>query len=415
MSSRKIVAAGVIGNVLEWYDFAIYGYFATAIGRTFFPSDDPVAQILAAFGIFALGCVVRPIGGALFGHIGDRIGRRAALLVSMAAMAIPTFLVSVLPGYQVLGEAAPILLTLLRMIQGLSVGGEYTSSIVFVVEHAPSGRRGITGATANVAANAGVMLGSAVGALTAALMSTEALEAWGWRIPFVLGLLVGIAGLWLRRGLPDDPPRARTSRSPLLETLSRHWLLVLRIAGLCFFNAVTYFLVFVYLVTWLQLADHASPARALAINSFNMVLLLLLSLLTAWLSDRVGRKPIVMGATAFAFIAAWPLFWLLHSQNPMLELLGQFGFVLALGSYVGCQPVIMVEATPASVRCMVIALGSNLSLGVIGGLAPLAATWVSERMANDYSPAAMIMAAAAVSFLTLLTFKETYKAPLNPA
>ena len=144
--SRKVMAAGAIGNVLEWYDFAIYGFFAATIGRTFFPHEDPVAQLLAAFGILAIGFVVRPLGGALIGHIGDRFGRRTALTVSVAAMAVPTFLIGLLPGYQMIGIAAPILLTVLRVVQGLSVGGECTTSIVFMVERASEGRRGLIGA-----------------------------------------------------------------------------------------------------------------------------------------------------------------------------------------------------------------------------------------------------------------------------
>src|SRR5215471_2572398 len=163
-STTRIIAAGAIGNVLEWYDFAVYGYFAAAIGRTFFPGQDTVAQVLSAFGIFAVGFLMRPVGGALFGHVGDRIGRRAALNLSIAAMAIPTFLIGVLPGYDTLGLAAPLLLTLLRMVQGLSVGGEYTSSMVFLVEHAPPGRRGLMGALISCGASGGILLGSAVGA-----------------------------------------------------------------------------------------------------------------------------------------------------------------------------------------------------------------------------------------------------------
>ncbi|HSS82659.1 MAG TPA: MFS transporter, partial [Reyranella sp.] len=163
-NTRRVIAAGAIGNVLEWYDFAVYGYFAAAIGRAFFPREDKVAQVLAAFGIFAVGFLMRPVGGALIGYIGDRFGRRAALTFSVAAMAIPTFLVGVLPGYQTLGVAAPILLTLLRMIQGLSVGGEYTSSMVFLVERAPEGRRGLMGALISCGACGGILLGSAVGA-----------------------------------------------------------------------------------------------------------------------------------------------------------------------------------------------------------------------------------------------------------
>jgi MFS family permease len=180
--TRRVIAAGVIGNVLEWYDFAIYGYFASAIGRQFFPHEDAVAQLLSTFGVFALGYLMRPLGGVLVGHIGDQFGRRAALTFSVAAMAIPTFLIGLLPGYATWGLLAPVALSLLRMVQGLSVGGEYTSSMVFLVERAPEGRRGLMGAVTSCGAGAGTLLGSAVGATFAASMSTAALESWGWRI-----------------------------------------------------------------------------------------------------------------------------------------------------------------------------------------------------------------------------------------
>src|ERR671935_1568511 len=203
--ARRVIAAGMIGNVLEWYDFAIYGYFATAIGRQFFPHEDAVAQLLSAFGVFALGYVMRPVGGALIGHIGDSFGRRAALTFSVAAMAIPTFLIGLLPGYATLGLLAPVLLTLLRMVQGLSVGGEYTSSMVFLVERATEGRRGLMGALISCGASGGILLGSAVGAGFAASMSVPALDAWGWRIPFLLGLAVGLAGHFLRPPVMETP------------------------------------------------------------------------------------------------------------------------------------------------------------------------------------------------------------------
>jgi len=170
---------------------------------------------------------------------------------------------------------------------------------------------------------------------------------------------------------------------------------------------------FVYIVSWLQLVDGIAPARALGINTISMALLLPLMLATAWLSDRIGRRPVLMGATAFAFVAAWPLFWLMHNPDPTLVLLGQLGFVLSVGAFVGCQPALMVETVPTEVRCTVIALGYNVTLGVIGGLSPLVATWLVDRTGNDYSPAFMIMVAAAVSFLALLSFRETFRAPLD--
>jgi MFS transporter, MHS family, proline/betaine transporter len=411
-NTRRVIAAGAIGNVLEWYDFAVYGYFAAAIGRAFFPQEDKVAQVLAAFGIFAVGFLMRPVGGALIGYIGDRFGRRAALTFSVAAMAIPTFLVGVLPGYQTLGVAAAILLTLLRMIQGLSVGGEYTTSIVFMVEHARPDQRGLIGAMAGCGAVGGILAGSATGAVLAAAMPSEMLEAWGWRIPFLLGLVVGLAGFALRRGIQEEVSAKKPDHSPLLDTLRHHGPLLLRLAGLSVFNSVGFYLMFVYIVSWLQFADGVAPARALEINSVSMFVLLPLMVAMGWLSDRIGRRPVMLAATAFAFVAAWPLFWLMHHPDPMLVLLGQLGFVLAVGSFIGCQPAVMVEAVPWQVRCTAIALGYNITLGVVGGLSPLVATWLVARTANDYSPAFMIMAAAAISFFAILAFKETFRTQL---
>ena len=324
-----------------------------------------------------------------------RYGRRAALTFSVAAMAIPTFLVGALPGYQVLGMAAPILLTLLRMIQGLSVGGEYTTSIVFMVERAPPGRRGFIGAMAGCGAVGGILLGSATGTLLASTMSAEALETWGWRIPFLLGLLVGFAGFILRRHVQETPKTRKAVRSPLLETMRNHSPLLARLAALSVFNSVGFYLLFVYIVSWLELVDGMAPARALGINTIS--------------------KPVMRGALVLGFVGALPFFWLMHHDDSALVLLGQMGFVIAVGTFVGTQPTIMVEAAPVAVRCTAIALGYNVTLGVVGGLTPLAATWIIERTGNDYSPAFMIMAAAVISFVALVSFKETYKMPLEVA
>jgi len=401
----------MIGNLLEWYDFAIYGYFAAAIGRHFFPHQDPVAQLLSAFGVFAIGYLMRPVGGALIGHIGDRFGRRAALTFTVVAMAIPTFLIGLLPGYATIGLAAPVALTLLRMVQGLSVGGEYTSSMVFLVEHAPERRRGLMGALASCGATAGILLGSAVGAGFAAMMPTAALESWGWRIPFVLGLVVGIAGYFLRRHVIDTVPAEPRKRAPIVEALHDHWRIVVGFAGLSVFNAVGFYVSFVYLVSWLQTADGIAPARALEINSISMALLLPLMIATGILSDRIGRKPVLLVATALGFVGAVPAFWLLNHHSVLLAFLGQLVLVVMIGTYGGTQPSIMVEAAPAPVRCTAVALGYNICLGVIGGLTPLAATWLVSRTGDEISPAFLIMAAAAVTFATILRFRETYRAP----
>ena len=407
---HKVVVAGMIGNVLEWYDFAIYGYFAAAIGRQFFPHQDPLAQIVAAFGVFAVGYLMRPVGGALVGHIGDRFGRRAALTFSVAAMAIPTFLIGLLPGYATIGLAAPIALTLLRMVQGLSVGGEYTSSAVFLIEHAPEGRRGLFGALACAGATGGILLGSAVGAAFAAVLPVEVLDAWGWRIPFLLGLLVGIVGYFLRRHVQEGAPAERPARGPIVETMHDHWRVVLAVAGLSVFFATSFYVTFVYLVTWMQTADGIAPARALEINSFSMAAVLLITIASGWLSDRVGRKPLMLLSTMLWLSTAVPLLWMMHHPNAELAQWGQLGLALIVGLFAGALPAAIVEIAPPRVRCTTVALGYNISLGVIGGLSPLGAAWLVERTGDQLAPAFLIMATAVISLVFILRMPETHRA-----
>jgi MFS transporter, MHS family, proline/betaine transporter len=410
---RKVIAAGMIGNALEWYDFAIYGYFAVQIGRHFFPHQDAVAQLLSAFGVFAIGYLMRPIGGVLVGHIGDRFGRRTALTFSVTAMAIPTFLVGLLPSYQTIGVLAPIGLTLLRVVQGLSVGGEYPSSMVFLVEHAPEGRRGLMGAFAATGGAIGILLGSAVGAAFAASMST--LDAWGWRIPFLLGLVVGIAGYILRRHVLETGVAEKRMRAPIVETLHDHWRVVAAFGGLSVFSAVIFYIGFVYMVSWLQTADGIPPSPSLEINTFSMVVSLPVLIAAGWLSDWVGRKPLMLLASMGGLIGALPLFWLLNHPSDLLAQLGQLGLVLLSGLYYGALPATLVEAAPPTVRCTAVGLGYNLCVGLFGGLSPLVATWLVERTGDEIAPAFLIMAAAAVTFVTLFNFPETYRASLGDA
>ena len=411
---RRVIAAGMIGNVLEWYDFAIYGYFAAQIGRHFFPHEDAVAQLLSTFGIFAVGYLMRPVGGVIVGHIGDTLGRRAALTFSVAAMAIPTFLIGLLPGYETFGVLAPVGLTLLRVVQGLSVGGEYPGSMVFLVEHAPEGQRGLMGALGASGGTVGMLLGSAVGAAFSASMSTAALDAWGWRIPFLLGLVVGVAGYILRRYALETTIEEKRTRAPIVETL-HHWRVVARFAGLSVYSAVTFYIGFVYLVSWLQTADGIPPSRSLEINSFSMLSSVPVLIAVGWLSDRIGRKPLMLLASTGGLIGGLPLFWLLNHQSDLVAQVGQLGLVLLTGAYYGSLPAVLVEAASPTVRCTVVGLGYNLCLGLFGGLSPLVATWLVERTGDEMAPAFLIMASAAVTFGTILYFPESYRSPFGVA
>lgn len=412
---RRIVIAGIAGNIMEWYDFAVYGYFAQTIGRHFFPSEDQVASLIAAFGVFAVGFLMRPVGGLVFGHIGDKMGRQAALLISVLAMAIPTFLIGVLPDHARIGPAAAVLLVILRMVQGVSVGGEYTTSVVFLVERAAPHRRGLAGSWSVFGAVAGILLGSAVGALTSSVLSSEAVDAWGWRLPFIAGLGVGLAGLYIRRHLPDAPAAevaAPEARSPVLAAFRGEWRTMLRIAALNMLNAVGFYLCFVYVVTYFEENVHIKSAEALDINTMNMVVLLLMVPAAGLLSDVLGRKPVLLASTIGVVVFAWPLFWLMHHANFSMMLLGQMGFAVLIGLFLGAIPATMVEILPAAVRCSALSIGYNLCLGLIGGTTPMVATYLIARTHDDLSPAYYLMAAAAVSLMTIVGLRETGRGPL---
>lgn len=409
---KKVISSGAIGNILEWYDFAVYGYFAASIGRIFFPKEDAVAQLLFAFGVFAVGYLMRPLGGMLIGNIGDRVGRKAALSVSVAAMAIPTFIVGVLPGYETIGLAAPILLTLCRMLQGLSVGGEYTTSIVFMVENTPANRRGLAGALASCGAVLGILLGSATGAALAASMSPESLDSWGWRIPFLFGLVIGLVGLFMRKSTEVKADVPFEPKQPLIETLKYHRPLLARLAGLSVFNAVAFYLLFVYLVTWLQLFDKITPEISLEINTISMMALIPVIIASGALSDRFGRRPILIVTVITAILFAYPLFNGMYHESLIIIQLCQLGFALIVGLFLGASPAFMVETAPSHIRSTSVALGYNLTLGIVGGLTPLAATWLVSRTNSGVAPAFMIIAAAVISLIAILLMKETYKRPL---
>ena len=271
------------------------------------------------------------------------------------------------------------------------------------------------GALAATGGAIGTLLGSAVGAAFAASMSTTALDAWGWRIPFLLGLVIGIAGHILRRHVPETGEAEKRTRAPIVETLHDHWRVVAAFAGLSVFSAVTFYIGFVYMVSWLQTADGIPPSRSLEINTFSMVVSLPVLIAAGWLSDRVGRKPLMLLASMGGLIGAFPLFWLLNHPSELLAQLGQLGLVVLTGLYYGALPATLVEAAPQTVRCTAVALGYNLCLGLFGGLSPLVATWLVERTGNEIAPAFLIMASAAVTFVTLFNFQETYRVPLGVA
>jgi MHS family proline/betaine transporter-like MFS transporter len=395
-SRRRVVAAGIAGNVMEWYDFSVYGFFARTIGNLYFPTEDPRTSLIAAYAVFAVGFLMRPLGAVLFGHIGDRVGRGPALLWSVVVMAVPTLVMGLLPTYAQIGIAASLFMVLCRILQGLAVGGEYTGSAVFLAETAHPQKRGAASAWAPFGAVAGILLGSAVGAAIMNSMPLEQVIAWGWRIPFLLGVLVGGVGFLLRRRMPFDKPAA-TEGFPLLRALREHPVEMLQVVSISLVNAVGFYLIFVYIVTWLKLVADVGASTALLINSANMAILLAVILVVSRLSDRMGRKPILTGAAIGLLLFSWPLMALMQTGDVIYVFLGQLGFALLIGSYGAVNPIAICEIFPRHVRCSAVSTTYNIAVGLAGGTAPAVATWLIEVTGRPSVPAVYIMACAAVS------------------
>jgi MFS transporter, MHS family, proline/betaine transporter len=410
--SLRQAAAGAVGNAMEWYDFTVYGYFAATIGREFFPSSDPFSSLLASFGAFAAGFLARPFGALVFGHIGDKVGRRAAMWISALAMAVPTFLIGLLPTYHQIGAMAPALLVLLRLMQGLAVSGEMGTSVTFLVEHASRRHRGLIGSTAGVSAGVGTLIGSAVGALLTGLLSNEAVQDWGWRVPFLVGIVLSAVALYLRRTMPSGEERGKLRSSPLREAFATQWRAMLALLGMNAVGSVGFYLCFIFVTTYLRKTEHIAASTTLDINSFAMLVQLLVIPLAAALSDRIGRRPVLLAAAAGQLILAWPLFLLMHHPSPVLEVVGQTVLGSMVGCFIGVAPTLMAEMLPANVRCTTVSFSYNVGFGVLGGLTPLAALAFMRLEGNALAPAFMLMVAALVSILVILFMPETSGAVL---
>ena len=413
VSYARLVAAGLVGNVLEWYDFSVYGYFAVTIGRHFFPAHDLSTSMIEAFGAFGAGFLTRPLGALLFGWIGDHQGRERALTLSIFAMALPTFLTGILPDYNRIGVAAPIIMVLLRMVQGLSVGGEYTTSIVYLIERCRSHHRGLMAACSAFGANMGVMLGSASGAILAWILPRNELIAWGWRIPFLLGIGIGIAGFFIRRALAHAVAPVEGHDAPLGQTLRMHWRPLTRVIGFKVLEAVGFYTIFVYLTTYFTQVVKIPKNQALTINTISMCVAMLVIPLAGTISDRIGRRPLMVGTAAAILLLALPLFRMIHHPTFAVMLTGQLSLAILFSFYSGAAPAASAESFIGRVRCTGTALSHNLTMALLGGTAPLVITWLIASTGNELSPAIYLMGAALVSGIVAFGIRETAYQPLS--
>jgi MFS transporter, MHS family, proline/betaine transporter len=418
-TSRRALVAGSVGNVVEWYDFAVYGAFATVIAAAYFPGDDPVAGLSASFAVFATAFLARPLGAVVFGRLGDRVGRRQVLVTVILLMAAATAGIGLLPGRAAIGVLAPLLLIVFRMLQGLSVGGEAAVATAFVVEYAPEGRRGWYGAWPWSTLGLGV-----AGGLGAALVLTRALPAAalqdrGWRLAFLAAVPLGLVGLYLRLAL-DDTPRFRTlqrvgavARRPVGDTLAGHGNRLLRGLVLVAAASLAFNLFFIYLPSYLA-ALGISLARTLPAALAGLLLGAAAGLAAGRLSDRVGRRPFLLAGTAGLLLVALPAFLLIRGAGPAGRALGFVLVALSL-SCLAVVPSHLAELFPTAVRSTALAITYGLGAALFGGTAPFLATWLVRRTGSPVAPAvyATVLAAAAVA--AAVASRETAFQPLSAA
>ena len=416
--SARVLGAGIGGNLLEWYDFGIYGLLAPVLAGVFFPAEDRIASLIAAYGLFAVGFAMRPIGGVVLGHLGDRLGRRFVLVYSVVLMGLATGAIAVLPSYEEIGVGAPILLLILRLVQGFSVGGEFTGSVSFLVETAPQHRRGFAGSFANFGSTAGVLLAAAVAAATVSLASEAQLESWAWRIPFLLGGVIAAAGYLLRRrlretGYTPQPARANDPM-PLKQAITlAPGAMICAVLFTSGYGIVNY-LTMVFLPVYASEFGGITESHALQINTAAQAVALLVVPLAGWLTDHLlRRRTLLIAAFVAEAVLAWTFFMLAGSGGIAGFALAQVTFGALLALIMGAAPAMLVELFPSAYRMSGYSVSFNIGIGIAGGTAPLLATSLIDATGNLLAPAWFLMFGAALAAVAAFLMRDRSRDPLH--
>lgn len=416
---RRAILAGTIGNLLEYYDFAIYAALTPVIAPLFFPTEDPAISFLAAFGAYAVGFLARPFGGFVFGHFGDKVGRRATLSVAIIMMAISTFLIGVLPTYATIGIIAPILLVVTRLTQGFSASGEWGGSAIFMVEYAPDSKRGVFGSMQQFGVGGGFLLGLLGVTLLTNVVAENVVSSWAWRIPFLAGLVIGIVGLYLRLRIEETPSfRAleeaqEVDRAPLLTMVRTNYKEILITMGFTALWGSGYHLFTAYMPTYISQNLGFPLSTALTLNLVGLASFVVLIPLMGLLSDRVGRKPLLVGAALGFVFFTYPIFLLMSQATLVSVVLALFAFAILLATFSGPGPSALVELFPTKVRYSALGVGYNLSVTIFGGTAPFIATFLISRTDNALSPTYYVIFTALITLIAVVGMRESYKSPLK--
>ena len=395
--------------MLEWFDFAVYGYFASDIGRHFFPQSSPVAQQLLAFAVFALGFGARPVGSLVLGAVGDRIGRRALLTLSIALMGGATLLIGLLPAYAQIGVAAPVLLVTLRVVQGFSLGGEFTGSMVYTTEQASPRWRGLISSSTAAGTTLGFILGSASAWLVNVSLGAERASAWGWRIPFIASIGLCLLGWLVRRGVHESTEglKAAEARPPLLPSLLADWRPMVQTFGIVATTNAAYYLTFTYAVERRKNLTGEGGEVFLLANTASLFVVLLAKPLGGWLSDLVGRRRLMFVLTVATMSLVYTALQAMLYGSPATFISGQLLMAVPLGMALGMQGAMLVEIFPLRTRVTSMSLAYSITLALAGGTAPLVAAWLIDSLDEPLAPAYYIMLHGMIALALIWPMSET--------
>jgi MHS family proline/betaine transporter-like MFS transporter len=418
---RRLVAAG-IGNFMEWFDFAVYGFFAVAIGANFFPSSNPTSSLLSTLAVYGVAFLMRPVGGFVIGAIGDRRGRRFALMLSVVLMGVATALIAVLPTYAMVGVTAPILLVLLRCAQGFSAGGEWTGSAAFLVENAPPHRRGLTASIVPTTAALAVAAGAAAALVIQSTVSPADITSWGWRVPFLAAFPLTLIGLYMRMKLEDTKvfrdleAQGAVVESPIRAVGRSGGRSVAISFALSAITVLGFYYIATYVTTFLTTTAGMPRLSALVVVAVGAVIYAALCPVMGALSDRVGRRPVSLAGGAGLALFSIPAFLLMATGDPVVAVLGVVLFGLFEAMHNSTTTVMLIELFPASTRSTGSAIGYNLGAAVVAGPGPLIAAALAAAGVGVGLPAAYIAAVALVCTVILwFVLPETRWRDLGPA
>ncbi|MGW7523926.1 glycine betaine/L-proline transporter ProP [Streptomyces sp. NPDC054783] len=417
---KRAVKAAALGNAMEWFDFGVYSYIAVTLGKVFFPSGNPTAQLLSTFGAFAAAFLVRPLGGMVFGPLGDRVGRQKVLALTMIMMAAGTFAIGLIPSYASIGVGAPLLLLAARLVQGFSTGGEYAGASTFIAEYAPDKKRGFFGSWLEFGTLAGYIGGAGLVTLMTALLSSHDLVSWGWRIPFLIAGPMGMIGLYLRMRLEETPAfaaevekaEAARPKVPLREMVAGQWKALLLCMGLVLVFNVTDYMLLSYMPSYLTSELKYDETHGLLVVLGVMALMMIVQPFAGALTDRVGRRPVITaGCAGFLFLSI-PALLLIRQGSLLAVALGMGALGLLLVCFTAAMPAALPALFPTRVRYGSLSIGFNVSVSLFGGTTPLVVTALIGATGNMMMPAYYMMAAAVVGGFAVWRMSESAGRPL---